>query len=254
MYVIREARVDEYAEISIVLANAFLSLWNHNWFQNISEPITSIPRDGADRVSHHDARQRRRVSFYRALIQLVVEAGGQVNVVQVESEIASILLWLPPYARPNVLAILKSGFVRLAVWEYGLRSAWRVQVTFEGNVQRLIKGRVDLKEEEYGFVQMLATDVSHAGKQYGSILLKWQIELHKHQCPTSPGVLLDCTSERAVALYREKFGFSLLGEIRVETGTDSQGINLDHRDREFGRKKAEAQRACVQRVMVLRFS
>lgn len=277
---IREAKESEDYLISIILANAFLKLWNHNWFHQ-KQAIDSLPLPSSGggtlpQVPRLTTVQERRRRFYHAIVKLVRASGGSVLIllttassstaddnnedhhrpektVLEDGEIGAVLLWQPPHLRPTFWHLLTSGFLNLAIWDYGLRSAYRIEFIFEGNVAEMFK-MAGVDERQYHFVQMLGTNPEFKGYGYGRHLLASQIE--RCRCRDSEssgcGVILDTTTESAIKVY-ESLGFEVLGERKVDTGTDRHGIALRTTDEGYTSKKAEADRICRQRVMKLDF-
>lgn len=79
-------------------------------------------------------------------------------------------------------------------------------------------------------------------------MLEWAVERHRLSWP-GVDVVLDTSTEEGVRSYR-KLGFEVVGEKRVDTGTDRCGFwrreGLGEGERE------EARNVCVQWVMVKR--
>lgn len=174
----------------------------------------------------------------------------------------AILLWLPPYKHATTLpALFKSGFLKLAIRDYGLMSFYRVLSVFEGNIEKMHK-QAGIDSASCGFVQMLASNDAYRGKGYASQLLAWQIDQYQQAhskevlgCGdrlSSGNVVLDTTTDQGIRAY-ERLGFDLIGQRRVKTSTDSSGVNLRNQDCDFVNRREQAKRVCVQSVMIKRF-
>jgi GNAT superfamily N-acetyltransferase len=257
----RPADPSEDDMLSRILCNAFLPLWNHNWFHGVSQPLQPVGVGTKTSTPRMTAAQRSRVAFYRGIINLTRSCNGGVFVVEVtgaagaaEPEVGAILMWFPPDVRPSTspLNLYRTGFLSLMLpWNYGLTGLYRVDMVFEANVKKMWEKTLPelspkgLKEHECAFVQMLASNPKFAGKGYASALLKWGIEQHFLEFPDRP-VILDTTTTQGIRAY-ERLGFKLLAETPVDTGTDKGGIKLKNGASEEVRK--EAREICVQRVM-----
>ncbi|KIX07326.1 uncharacterized protein Z518_01979 [Rhinocladiella mackenziei CBS 650.93] len=262
----RPAKQEEDDLLSRILANAFLPLWNHNWFHGVSEPLDPVTIGNFGSTPPPMTRhQNSRIRFYRSLIRLVRLLDGPVMVAEVSAsenandtakEIGAVLLWLPPSKRLgpfDVLKLWQSGLLSLTLpWHYGPTGLYRIEMVFESNIQSMwAKTLPDLppngwKEQDCGFVQMLASNPKYAGKRFASALLKDQIEQHFAQYPDRP-VILDTTTLQGIRAY-EKLGFKLLSETPVNTKTDAKGIRLKADASE--EVKRQARETCIQRVMV----
>ena len=207
-----------------------------------------------------------RVQLYLSLIKMTRLLGGSILIASVPTssdnadrsgkDVRAILLRLPPFKRMSIFDLPKLwqlGFLSLILpWNYGITGFYRIQLVFEANVKSMFaRSLSDLpsrgfREEDCGFVQMLASNPSYAGKGYASTLLKYQMERHFEQHPSQP-VILDTTTMQGIKAY-EKLDFRLLAQTAVQTNTDARGIRLktdqDEKVREDGRK------TCIQRVMV----
>lgn len=78
---IREACEPEHFLISVLLANAFLQVWNHNWFMNINTPGVPIelPVEPLRQEQYQlSIAQEKRRKFYHSLVKLVLLSGGQI--------------------------------------------------------------------------------------------------------------------------------------------------------------------------------
>jgi hypothetical protein len=235
---------------------------NHNWFHSAKTPIPPVEVGTVTSRPQFTRRQRSRVKFYRALIELTHLAGGSVNVATIPSthEIAAILLWLPPNKRngTDVLTLYRSGFLSLILpWKYGLRGLHRIDTVFEGNIKRMFSetlpkqcsrlGKRDgIREEDCAFVQMIASNQAFAGKRYASTLFAHQLQQHFKEFPGAP-VLLDTTTDQGIRAY-ENLGFSVLARTPVVTGTDADGFKLKKDANEEMRR--EGREICVQSVMI----
>lgn len=207
--------------------------------------------------------QATRVHFYRSLINLVSFWGGLVLVAEVPGSgtangvnIGAIMMWLPPHVREGTFGLFqiwRSGFLSLiAPWTYGLTGVYRITSVFEAHVKSMFEKTLKdippngYKEEECGFVQMIAANPAHAGKGYASALLKHQMGEHFNQFPDKP-VILDTTTQQGLKTY-VRLGFELLAETPVDTGTDAGGIRLKATADEATRKLAKE--TCIQRIMI----
>ncbi|KAJ9606035.1 hypothetical protein H2200_009884 [Cladophialophora chaetospira] len=265
--IFRAAETEEDDLLSRILCNAFLPLWNHNWFHGVSQPLEPVTQSTTSTNPTLTKLQRSRVRFYRAVLALTRMIGGTVVVADVPApesstntkrrDIGAILLWLPPSKRLgafDLLTLYRSGFLGLMLpWHYGLTGFNRVQLTFEENIAKMWSRILpDLpphgfKEHECGFVQMIAANPKYAGKGHASALLKYQIGQHFAEFPDRP-VILDTTTKQGIRAY-ERLGFKLLAETPVDTGTDARGIRLAKDASEEIKK--EARETCVQRVMAM---
>lgn len=247
MTLIRSAQPSEDVELSRILCNAFLPIWNHNWFQGISEPLAPVPVKGDLSSTILTPLQSARVHFYFSLIKSTRLLGGEVLVNVVENasspsgevtEFGAILLWLPPRARMTITTLSTmyySGFLR-SMYDYGITGIYRIVLVFETNIERMFKA-VNVHAAEHDFVEMLASNPAHAGKGLASELLRWRVE----KCPGN--VVMDTTTDQAQRAY-ERMGFRVLGNVEVQTGCDALGIRLKK-----GQEKAVKH---VQRVLMLR--
>jgi GNAT superfamily N-acetyltransferase len=243
---IRPALPSEDELCSRILTNAFLPIWNHNWFQNISKPLAPVPLNQIQSPEPLTPLQAARTRFYLSLIKSTRLLGGEVfvNVVEGEAEesnrIGAILLWLPRQARMTITSvsiIYRSGFLR-TMYEYGLTGIHRISTVFEGNIATMFKA-AGVDEVEFSFVQMLAVNPVFKGRGLGAQLLRWRVE----RCEGQGGVVMDTSTMQAVRVY-QKMGFKVLGEKEVKTGCDGVGIRLQKGKQEDVRH--------VQMVMMLR--
>ncbi|OCT49792.1 hypothetical protein CLCR_07390 [Cladophialophora carrionii] len=270
----RPAEAQEDDLLSRILCNAFLPLWNHNWFHGVSHPLEPVTVGTVDSNPPMSRLQRSRVRFYLGLIKVTRLIGGIVLVAEVPPtatgtataansadatratrDIGAILLWLPPSKRLGGLDIptlWRSGLLSLMLpWHYGLTGFYRIDLVFEENIAKMwARTLPDLppqgfKESDCGFVQMIARNPKYARKGYASGLLKYQMDQHFAEFPDRP-VLLDTTTLEGIRAY-ERLGFKLLAETPVDTGTDAGGMKLTKDASEEVKK--EAQEICVQRVM-----
>ncbi|KIW88169.1 uncharacterized protein Z519_11280 [Cladophialophora bantiana CBS 173.52] len=269
--IFRPAEPHEDDMLSRILCNAFLPLWNHNWFHGVSRPLEPVMIGTPTSKPHMNSLQKSRVRFYRSLISMTRLLDGLVLVAEVnppavesdannatttkQPDIGAVLLWLPPKKRMGTFDLLKlwrSGFLGLMLpWHYGLTGFYRIQLVFEENIHKMwTRTLPDLpphgfKEDECGFVQMIASNPKYAGKRYASALLNYKIEQHFAEFPDRP-VILDTTTTQGIRAY-EKLGFKLLAEVPVDSGTDAQGMKL--KSNASGEIKTEARETCIQRVM-----
>jgi ribosomal protein S18 acetylase RimI-like enzyme len=249
---IRRATSSEDNVLSHILCNAFLPIWNHNWFQGVSSPLSPVPIKPAQiSTTSLTSLQRARVEFYLSLIKATRLLGGEVlvNVISpsnssVDSQdpedvsYGAILLWLPPHKRmgiTNLATLYSSGFLR-TMYKYGFTGIHRVDSIFEANIAKMFKA-AKVVEADHNFVQMLASNPEYQGKRYASQLLRWKIE-----SLGEGSVVLDTTTAQGIRAY-ERMGFKLLGEIEVQTGCDEHGIKL--------RKGETSTAKHIQRVMML---
>ncbi|KAL6252667.1 hypothetical protein RBB50_000386 [Rhinocladiella similis] len=262
----RAAKPEEDDVLSRILCNAFLPIWNHNWFHGISEPLSPVDVGQVGGTTPPMTNlQKSRVKFYRSLINLTRLIGGEVLVADVPSsddsrnadkDFGAIILWLPPFTRLggfDIITLWRSGFLGLVLpWHYGLGGLHRIDSVFESNVHSMFsKTLPDLpprgfKDKECGFLQMIASNPRYAGKGYASKLLKYQMAQHFVKHPDVP-VILDTTTTQGIRAY-ERLGFKLLAEKPLDTGTDERGIRLkgpvDDQTRQMIRD------TCIQRVLV----
>ncbi|OAL39051.1 hypothetical protein AYO20_01802 [Fonsecaea nubica] len=272
--IFRPAKLEEDDMLSRILCNAFLPLWNHNWFHCVSQPLEPVMIGTPTSKPHMTSLQKTRVRFYRSLISATRLIGGSVLVAEIntsdgddnvaeattststtQTDIGAILLWLPPHKRMGPFELGKlwqSGFLGLMLpWHYGPRGFYRIEFIFEENIRKMWTRTLPelqprgFKEEECAFVQMIASNPKYAGKRYASALLRHQVEQHFAEFPDRP-VILDTTTTQAIRAY-ERLGFKLLAETPVDTGTDATGMKLKSNASEEIRK--EAKEVCIQRVM-----
>ncbi|KIW31178.1 uncharacterized protein PV07_02846 [Cladophialophora immunda] len=269
--IFRPAPPEEDDMLSRILCNAFLPLWNHNWFQGISRPLEPVMIGTPTSKPHMNSLQKTRVRFYRSLIKVTRLLGGLVLVAEVNAsddgtattttttttqpDIGAILLWLPPKKRMGAFDLLKlwqAGFLGLMLpWHYGLTGFYRIQFVFEENIHKMWTRTLPdlpprgIKEEDCAFVQMIASNPKYAGKRYASALLAHQIEQHFAEFPDRP-VILDTTTAQGIRAY-ERLSFKLLAEVPVDSGTDAKGMKLKPNASEEIKK--EAKEVCIQRVM-----
>ncbi|KAK7885554.1 hypothetical protein LTR67_010347 [Exophiala xenobiotica] len=261
----RAATPEEDDVISRILCNAFLPLWNHNWFHCVSEALRPVTVGRVNGEAPQMSKpQTSRVKFYRSLIRLTRLIGGSVMVAEVSSsgtanpvdkDFGAIILWLPPFNRLSdidIITMWRSGMLGLIFpWHYGLKGFYRIMMVFEANVHSMFsKTLPDLppkgfKEQECAFVQMIASNPDYAGKGYASKLLKYQMDQHFAQHSDKP-VILDTTTHQGIRAY-ERLGFKLLAETPVTTDTDEKGIRLRNPVNEESRRRSKD--TCVQRVM-----
>ncbi|KAL8292749.1 hypothetical protein RQP46_001361 [Phenoliferia psychrophenolica] len=122
--------------------NAFLPVWNHNWFANAKVWPPPIPLAS---VSPLPYSARSRLLFYASLISSVRLSNGLIRVLATPSstpdepdEILACCMWTRPHEplSSSVPTLLKSGFVRLA-WNWGWTGIQRVAIAFEGTNAKL---------------------------------------------------------------------------------------------------------------------
>jgi len=273
--VFRKASPEEYRLLARILCNAFLPIWNHNWFHGVSSPLDAVPLNTS--TATLTPAQRWRIHFYHSLLKLTRLVGGTVYVLQVPAsdistdtsnspnlttadgaiDIGGILLWNPPHKRLptfpfDVPLLYKSGFLSLlSPAAYGPLGYHRISTVFEANIHSLLSTALPRygieTEADCGFVQMVAINPSFAGRRYARMLLQWRMEAHWEECGASRApVILDTTTEEAVEVY-EGLGFQVAGEKDVETGTDKMGIKKQSL---MEQERVEARRRCRQRVMI----
>ncbi|CCG83633.1 protein of unknown function [Taphrina deformans PYCC 5710] len=247
---IREAYATEEELCSRVLANAFLPIWNHNWFQGTCSPIAKLPYvyDVHTKQPALSSKQEQRRKFYHALIRFVRLGGGSLNVMTLDQDIVAIVLWSAPYKHPSFYHIISSGFLRLALIDYGLRAFWKIQFIFEYNIAQIMKD-AQVVVERCGYVQMLAVNPDHQGHGYGAKLLSHMLCRHVEQSADSPGVLLDCTTTKAEKMYAKQ-GFQVIGERAVDSDTDVDGITIPRSHPDYQEKRNRAKPYHIQKVML----
>ncbi len=218
---------------------------NHNWFHSAVEPLppVTVGSVGDDTPITMTSTQKSRVRFYRSVIRMTRLLGGDVMVAEVDDneadssskDFGAILLWLPPGKRLgafDVVNLWRSGLLGTVLpWHYGLTGLYRIEVTFEGKANAMFAEALPklpphgFKQEECGYVQMLASNPKYAGRRYASQLLKHQLhQVHFPQYPDRP-VILDTSTAQAQRAY-EGLGFRLLGQRSVPTDADERGIRL----------------------------
>ncbi|CAF9918075.1 MAG: hypothetical protein HETSPECPRED_003659 [Heterodermia speciosa] len=264
--VFRDADPSEDDELARIMYNAFLPIWNHNWFQCLSSPLALIPAT----TSPPTPLQAARLAFYRSWFRLVRVHSGAVTLAYTPStvhpapsatnpplffttspsnDIAAVVLLLPPHARPSwadPLIAWRTGLLP-ALLGLGARGMYRVCVTFEGNVERMIaKGLQARNVAEGKQVNLLmchgcVRNPEWTGEKPARRLLEWTIERWwegeegKGGRPTP--VWLDTSVEEGVRAY-EEIGFEVLGEMGVDTGCDVEGVRLRAEDTGEDREKA----------------
>ncbi|KAL2414685.1 hypothetical protein ABEF95_001221 [Exophiala dermatitidis] len=266
---IRQARVEEDDVLSRILCNAFLPVWNHNWFHGISKPLEPVQIGTVNGPTPPmTRRQKTRVRFYRSLVKLTRYLAGDSNVLVVDvpasgtdgtpgaRDIGAILLWSPPGKRIkwyDTLNLVRSGNLALILpWHYGPSGFWRIEMIYEANVFSMFRKTLpDLppsgfKEPQCGFIQMLATNSKYLGNGYASLVLKHRMDQHFVEFPDRP-VILDTTTEQAIRAYT-KLGYKILAQMPVDTGTDELGIWLSKSASE--EVKRRGRETCIQTVMV----
>jgi GNAT superfamily N-acetyltransferase len=236
MMTVRPAAPSEDTVLSHILCNAFLPIWNHNWFQDVTSQLSLVSIKSAELTKINlTSLQRARVRFYLSLIKATRLLGGEVlvNVISPshssvdgqdpdDVQFGAILLWLPPHKRmgiTNLATLYSSGFLR-TMYEYGFTGIHRIDSIFEANIAKMFKA-AKVAEADHHFVQKLASNPEYQGKRYASHLLRWKIE----QLEGKGSVVLDTTTAQGVRAY-ERMGFKLLGETEVQTGCDEHGIKL----------------------------
>lgn len=194
--------------------------------------------------------QKARIGFYHSLIKATRLLSGEILVSTSSSDehdIQAILLWLPPKYRMSITSfsfLYQSGFIGTML-DYGIRGIYRVNFVYEANVELLFK-TAGIKSEECAFVQMIAVNPENILQRqgYARNLLQWQMERHWWQLPNIP-VCLDTSTEQGVRAY-EQLGFSKIGDMPVDTGTDTLGFPATIGSEEW----SKGQINCRQRVMV----
>ncbi|KAI4236067.1 MAG: hypothetical protein LQ349_002781 [Xanthoria aureola] len=275
--VFRDADPSEDEELARIMYNAFLPIWNHNWFQCLTSPLDPI----ASTATPLTPLQTRRLAFYRSWFALVRIHKGAVTLAYTPSTtnpvpsstapdpplfttspsnaIAAVVLLLPPHARPSWSEPLigwRSGLLH-ALFGLGLRGIWRVAVTFEGNVERMISEGLKARNVaggDQGNLVMCHGCVRNPqweGKAPARRLFDWAIrrwwtrEREAGRAPTP--VWLDTSIDEGVRAY-EEIGFEILGECAVETGADVNGIKLEPEP--TGEAKGKARKRSRQWVML----
>ncbi|KAL8720951.1 MAG: hypothetical protein Q9225_002278 [Loekoesia sp. 1 TL-2023] len=275
--VFRDADPSEDDELARIMYNSFLPIWNHNWFQCLNLPLDLI----ISTTSSLTPLQARRLAFYRSWFRLVRAHSGAVTLAYTLStkysaassstpdpqlfttspsnSIAAVVLLLPPHARPSwfePLTAWRSGLLP-SLLGLGLRGMWRVIVTFEGNIGRMISAGLkarNVAEGHEGNLVMCHGCVRNPqweGRAPARRLLDWEIKRwwkREKEAGGSPTpVWLDTTIDEGVRAY-EAVGFELLGECAVDTGADAMGIRLGLEANE--ETKEEARKRSRQRVML----
>ncbi|KAL8678386.1 MAG: hypothetical protein Q9186_005254 [Xanthomendoza sp. 1 TL-2023] len=265
--IFRNADPSEDDELARIMYNAFLPIWNHNWFQCLTTPLDVIPSTTTP-LTHLQAR---RLAFYRSWFTLVRAHLGAVTIAYTppathstsssstsnpqpfttspSNSIAAVVLLLPPHARPSwfePLIAWRSGLLP-ALLGLGLRGMWRVLVTFEGNVERMIYEGLKAQKVAGGDQRNLVMcngcvrNPEWEGKVPARRLLNWAVEqwwererlAGKSRTP----VWLDTSVDEGVRAYQE-IGFQVLGECAVDTGADVNGIKLGHGATQEAKEKA----------------
>ncbi|KAI4270611.1 MAG: hypothetical protein L6R38_007076 [Xanthoria sp. 2 TBL-2021] len=240
---------------------------NHNWFQCLTSPLDPI----ASTSTPLTPLQARRLAFYRSWFALVRSHCGAVTLAYTPSTtypapssaapdpplfttspsnaIAAVVLLLPPHARPSwfePLIAWRSGLLP-ALFGLGLRGIWRVAVTFESNVERMISEGLKARKVaggDQGNLVMCHGCVRNPqweGKAPAQRLFDWAIrrwwkrERESGESPTP--VWLDTSIDEGVRAY-EAIGFEVLGECAVDTGADAKGIKLEPESTEEAKEKA----------------
>ncbi|KAL8690830.1 MAG: hypothetical protein Q9218_003810 [Villophora microphyllina] len=269
--IFRDADPTEDNELARIMYNAFLPIWNHNWFQCLTSPLDPI----TSTTSPLKPLQARRLAFYRSWFRLVRAHSGSVSLAYTPSatypgaaqssatsaldpqlfttspsnSIAAVVLLLPPHARPSWFEPLVAWGTGLlsALFGLGLRGVWRVAVTFEGNVGRMISDGLKVRniaEGDEGNLVMCHGCVRNPqweGKAPARKLFDWAIkrwwEKERAAGVKLTPVWLDTSIDEGVRAY-EEIGFEVLGECAVDTGADAQGIKLRPGADEEVREKA----------------
>ncbi|KAI1610065.1 hypothetical protein EDD37DRAFT_147296 [Exophiala viscosa] len=257
----RAAKLEEDDVLSRILCNAFLPVWNHNWFQGISEPLQPVEIGRINGPTPKMSNlQKSRVMFYRTVIRLTRLVGGEAWVAEVPSsesdgaptDVGAIVLWLPPRKRladHDVFTLWRSGILNLTLpWHYGFTGLYRIQFVFEANVASMIAKNLPegFQMVECGFPQIIARNPKYPGKGYASQLFKHILDRHFEEYPGTP-VLLDTSTDQGVRAY-ERLGFKLIDQVPVETDTDETGIRLTKAVTAGAKQRIRD--TCVQRVMV----
>ncbi|KAL8799651.1 MAG: hypothetical protein Q9182_005721 [Xanthomendoza sp. 2 TL-2023] len=242
-------------------------IMNHNWFQCLITPLDLITSTTAPLTS----LQARRLAFYRAWFALVRAHSGTVSLAYTPSathpapsssksplqpftaspsnSIAAVVLLLPPHARPSwfePLIAWRTGLLP-GLFGLGLRGVWRVLVTFEGNVERMITEGLKARKVAGGDQANLVMchgcvrNPQWEGKAPGRRLLNWAIEQWWERQSVAgesrTPVWLDTSIDEGVRAYQE-IGFKVLGERAVDTGADYNGIKFKPRATEEAKEKA----------------
>ncbi|KAL8852143.1 MAG: hypothetical protein Q9221_002966 [Calogaya cf. arnoldii] len=265
--VFRDADPSEDDELARIMYNAFLPIWNHNWFQCLTSPLDPI----ASTTTSLTPPQARRLAFYRSWIALVRIHRGAVTLAYTPSakypapsssateppifttspcnSIAAVVLLLPPHARPSwfePLIAWRSGLWP-ALFGLGLRGIWRVIATFEANVERMITEGLKARNVaggDQGNLVMCHGCVRNPqweGKAPARRLFDWGIQRwwkREREAGGSPTpVWLDTSIDEGVRAYKA-IGFEVLGECAVDTGADAKGIKLAPESTEDVKDKA----------------
>lgn len=131
---------------------------------------------------------------------------------------------------------------------FGMRGMWRVAVTFEGNVERMISEGLKAQNvaggDEGNLVKVLGCvrNPQWEGKGSARRLLDWAIQRWWKREKEAGGrptpVWLDTSIDEGVRAY-EAIGFKVLGECAVDTGADVNGIKLEPQSSEEVKEKAK---------------
>ncbi|KAL8836794.1 MAG: hypothetical protein Q9205_000496 [Flavoplaca limonia] len=265
--VFRDADPSEDDELARIMYNAFLPIWNHNWFQCLTSPLDPI----ASTTTPLTLLQARRLAFYRSWFSFVRAYSGAVTLAYTptamhpapsvasadprlfktspSNSIAAVVLLLPPHARPSWFEPLvgwRSGLLS-ALFGLGLRGVWRVAVTFEGNVERMISKGLKARNVAGGDQRNLVMchgcvrNPQWQGQAPARRLFDWAIQQWWKRERESGGrptpVWLDTSIDEGVRAY-EAIGFEVLGECGVDTGADAKGIKLEPESSEEVKDKA----------------
>lgn len=191
--------------------------------------------------------QLARLQFYRSLIQLIRDSGGAVNVCTVNDQPVAVSCWLPPGIRPTFISLWSSGLLG-ALFRLGLKSPYRLWY-FQHLMDYLYTTGLMERgwaQQDGAYVETLATDPEQAGHGYGTGLLRWQIERHQEQFPSTP-VFLDTNSDYAQKVYK-RLGFVEINRRALEADINEYGC----REKSIG-SKSSARNAPLHefRVMML---
>ena len=181
--------------------------------------------------------------------------------------IAAVLLFLPPHVRSSPLApriLWNAGFLG-AMWGYGPRGIYRILGVFGANADRMFGKALSefgLKAEQCGFVQTIARNPEWKGERGAAgQLLQWEMKRFWRGGKSGKGVedmgsrdlalvrvsvpvILDTSTESAMRVY-ERLGFRLIGECKIDTGTDGMGLKAEGKE-----ASEQANRVCRQRFML----
>ncbi|KAL0484164.1 rax2 [Acrasis kona] len=223
---VREAKKEEFDTVSELFFHGFLGVWNHNWFQSLSEPLKSIPPS-----REMTSLQSDRMMFYTSMMNATLLVGGKILVGTIQEDgvdvIVTAMLWTPPKLRFSIwtpVVLYKSGFINV-LYRYGISGFKKVQLLYESNIESMLSQTLkNFKPIDCSYIQLLATHTKHYGHGYSSKLLTEMMRMHFKQY-ASP-VLLDTATNQAKRVYL-KLGYEELASREIAKGeTDALGISL----------------------------